>query len=139
MAKRKSFLGTGWAFPPTFDQERGTPEMVSEIDDIKQSLRIILLTSYGERIMRPDFGSNLQASVFKSMDSVAVNILKDNIRQAILEFEPRVTLNSVEVSTEDVHMGKLDIRLHFTVRAINIRTNIVFPYYFKEGTNVVDM
>ena len=139
MDKKKSFLGTGWAFPPTFDQDRAMPEMVSDIDDIKQSLRIILLTSYGERIMRPEFGSNLQESVFSSMDSVAVNTLTDNIESAVLEFEPRVTLNSVEISTEEIHNGRLDIKLNFTVRAINVRSNIVFPYYFKEGTNVVDM
>ena len=139
MEKKKSFLGTGWSFPPTFDQERAMPEMVSDEDDIKQSLRIILLTSMGERIMRPDFGSKLRESVFRKMNSVAVNTMKDNIKRAILEFEPRVTLDSIELNTADTLAGKLDIQLNYTVKAINIRSNIVFPYYFKEGTNVVDM
>ena len=115
------------------------PEMVSDEDDIKQSLRIILLTSMGERIMRPDFGSKLRESVFRKMNSVAVNTMKDNIKRAILEFEPRVTLDSIELNTADTLAGKLDIQLNYTVKAINIRSNIVFPYYFKEGTNVVDM
>ncbi len=139
MKEKKSFLGTGWSFPPTFDKYRATSVMVSEEEDIKQSLKLILLTSYGERIMRPEFGSNLSESVFNTMDSVAINTLTDNIEQAIIEFETRVTLNSVEIDTERIYDGRLDIKLDYTVRSINIRSNIVFPYYFKEGTNVVDM
>jgi hypothetical protein len=139
MSDHKTFLGRGWSFPPTFDNKAGTNNMVSDAEDIVQSLKLILFTSYGERIMRPEFGSNLSDSVFDSIDSVTINTLSDNIRQAIVEFEPRVTLNDVEIKHEDVYDGKLDIKLDYTIRTINVRTNIVFPYYFKEGTNIADM
>jgi hypothetical protein len=89
--------------------------------------------------MRPEFGSNLSDSVFDSIDSVTINTLSDNIKQAIVEFEPRVTLHNVEINNEDVYNGRLDIKLEYTIRTINVRTNIVFPYYFKEGTNIGDM
>ncbi len=59
--RRKSFLGTGWAFPVTFDKK---PEcavrMVSEVEDIEQSLTLLLSTRPGERVMRPDYGCNLE-------------------------------------------------------------------------------
>lgn len=139
MDDKKSFLGTGWSFPPTFDKQGATVVMVSEEKDIKQSLRLILNTSYGERVMRPGFGSNLSAFVFNAMDSVAVNALTDSIEQAIDEFEPRVDLNEVNVSADRIHEGRLDIEIDYTVKSVNVRYNIVFPYYFKEGTNVVDM
>ena len=136
MKKNKSFLGTGWGFPPTFNNKDGSVQMVSEEEDIKQSLKIILLTSYGERIMYPYFGSNLSEAVFDTMDSVTINTIKDNIQQAILEFEPRVSLNNVEVVIDDAYNGKLLITLDYTIRLINVRTNMVFPFYFMEGSNV---
>ena len=139
MATDKTFLGTGWSFPPTFDKKTMSNQMVSDAEDIAQSLKIILFTSYGERIMRPEFGSNLTDSIFDSIDSVTINALSDNIRQAIVEFEPRVTLHNVEIDSEDIYSGQLNIELDYTIRTINVRTNIVFPYYFKEGTNISDM
>lgn len=139
MVNDKSFLGTGWAFPPTFDNQRGVNVMVSDEKDIEQSLKIILFTSYGERIMRPEFGSNLSDSVFDTVDSLTINTLTDNITQAIVEFEPRITLHNVDVSTENIYDGELKIKLDYTIRTINVRTNIVFPFYFKEGTNISDM
>lgn len=139
MKDKKSFLGTGWAFPPAFDKYRATNDMVSNEEDIRQSMKLILLTSYGERIMRPEFGSNLSDSIFGAIDSVTINILRDNVMQAIVEFEPRVTLNDVEIGSDGIYDGRLDIKLDYTIRSINIRSNIVFPFYFKEGTNVEDM
>ncbi len=135
----KSFLGKGWSFPPSFDIDRGANLMVSDETDIEQSLKIILFTSYGERIMRPEFGSNLAESVFDSIDSVTINTLTDNITQSIIEFEPRITLHHVEINIDDIYNGKLNINLEYTIRTINVRTNIVFPFYFKEGTNIADM
>ncbi len=136
---QKSFLGTGWSFPPSFDPNQASVRMVSEEEDIVQSLKIILFTSYGERIMRPEFGSNLSGSVFQAIDSVVINTIADNVRQAIVQFEPRVTLNKVEISTDEIVEGRLNINLDYTIRLINTRTNIVFPFYFKEGTNIVNM
>ena len=138
MAK-KSFLGTGWKFPPSFDYERKEVAMVSDEQDIQESLVIILKTSIGDRIMRPDFGSKLNESVFDVINGITIEILRDSIQSAVLNFEPRVTLNDVLFNQEREHEGVLEIELDYTMRSINIRTNIVFPFYFKEGTNVVGM
>ncbi len=138
MSEDKTFLGTGWSFPPTFDNRSGTVTMVSDEEDIIQSLRIILFTSYGERTMRPEFGSGLSDSIFDAVDSVTISILTDKIRQAIIEFEPRITLNGIKIGQEDIYEGRLNINLDYTIRIVNVRNNIVFPFYFKEGTNIPD-
>ena len=52
MTNEDSFLGTGWSFPPAFDRESGSVEMVQEEEDIRQSLEILLSTSIGERVMQ---------------------------------------------------------------------------------------
>tara|TARA_B110000046_G_scaffold180886_1_gene212197 strand:- start:327 stop:746 length:420 start_codon:yes stop_codon:yes gene_type:complete len=139
MDDNKTFLGTGWSFPPTFDKHSKSVKMVGEEEDIVQSLRLILSTSYGERVMRPDFGSNLALLNFRSMDGNTVNELRTYVEQSVLRFEPRVTLHNVEVNQDEIYEGILRIKLDYTIRKINVRTNIVFPYYFKEGTNVTGM
>lgn len=136
--QEKNFLGRGWSFPIRFNSSSRSVNMSEEEQDIRESLRIILLTQVGERVMRPSFGSLIQESVFSSMDSVSVNRIEDQVKQALLEWEPRINVNDVMVDTENVYDGRLDIQIEYTIRLINVRTNIVFPYYFKEGTNLDD-
>ncbi|HAW21473.1 MAG TPA: hypothetical protein DCX14_14925 [Flavobacteriales bacterium] len=139
MDDSENFLGTGWSFPPSFDKHAKAVRMVGEEEDIEQSLRIILLTSFGERVMRPDFGSNLSLINFRAMGGNTVNELRTYVEHSVLHFEPRVTLHQVDVNQDGIYDGVLKIKLDYTIRKINIRTNIVFPYYFKEGTNVTGM
>jgi phage baseplate assembly protein W len=134
--ENRSFLGTGWGFPVQFNTQTKSVELSSEQEDIRQALFIILMTKMGERVLRPDFGSQISDSVFGSIDSITVNRIEDQVSQAILEWEPRISLNNVLVDTDFMYDGRLDIKIDYTIRLINVRTNIVFPYYFKEGTNL---
>jgi uncharacterized protein len=139
MTDEDAFLGTGWSFPPTFEKNSRSVKMVGEEEDIVQSFRIILSTAFGERVMRPHFGSNISLINFRAMDSNAISELRTYVEHSVLQFEPRVTLHGVHVNQEEVYDGVLNISLEYTIRKINVRTNIVFPYYFKEGTNVTGM
>jgi phage baseplate assembly protein W len=136
MEDESLFLGTGWAFPPRFDFEKNTAVMVSEEEDIRESLRIIFSTALGERYMNPKFGSGLSALIFDGIDSIFLNRLKDYITSAILNFEPRITLDEINVEVVSIYEGKIDVHIYYTIRKINVRTNIVYPFYFKEGTNI---
>lgn len=133
------FLGRGWAFPPRFDFEKNTPVMVAEEEDIRESLRIIFSTSQGERYMNPKFGCELSTLVFENIDSNLINRIKDSITTAILNFEPRITLDNIVIEVPSGVEGRIDVLLEYTIRKINVRTNIVYPFYFKEGTNVQNM
>jgi len=110
--------------------------MVSEDDDIRESLRILLSTNPGERVMCPAFGCGLRARVFDSISMSLVTEIQDVIERAVLFFEPRITLNEVEVIVQDELGGILDINLTYTVRTTNTRTNMVYPFYFLEATNL---
>lgn len=135
----KTFLGRGWSFPPRFDFDNGTPVMVKEEKDVEESLRIIMSTAHGERIMNPKFGSDLSALIFDNIDSILLNRITDSIQKAILNFEPRITLNKIWIDTVHAYDGMLEVHLEYTIRKINVRSNIVYPFYFKEGTNVHHM
>ncbi len=134
----KSFLGIGWSFPPEFHRYADTlgVKMVAEEEDIGESLRILLATRPGERIMQPDFGCRLHAMVFETVEESTITELKDIIERAVLFFEPRITLEEIEIDTEDAVEGRLKIQLNYTGRKTNTRSNIVYPFYFLEGTQV---
>ncbi|HEY6896882.1 MAG TPA: GPW/gp25 family protein [Rhodocyclaceae bacterium] len=135
MESDKSFLGRGWAFPPRFDIPSGRTRMVAAEDDIEESLRILLSTSPGERVMRPQYGCNLRIHVFKGITETTMAAIRESIEKAVLHFEPRVTLEKIEIDAEDAYDGLLRINLIYTVRTTNTRSNLVYPFYFLEGTN----
>jgi phage baseplate assembly protein W len=135
----KSFLGTGWSFPPTFDKGIHALKMVSDEEDVAQSLFIILSTTPGERVMNPKFGCNLNQITFKILDETTRQEIISLVREAVLNYEPRISLEQVEVIYENPLEGLVHVILRYRIRTINVRTNIVYPFYLIEGTNVTNM
>ncbi|HNN95533.1 MAG TPA: GPW/gp25 family protein [Pseudomonadota bacterium] len=134
MAASSSFLGRGWAFPPSFGAGGASVDMVADVQDIQQSLRILLGTIPGERVMVESFGCDLSRFLFEEIDQRLLNKLKRLVSDAVLEFEPRIKLESVDISRDDAVYGLLSIRLSYLVRGTNSRFNMVFPYYLMEAT-----
>ncbi|WP_448699244.1 GPW/gp25 family protein [Mucilaginibacter sp. AW1-3] len=133
----QSFLGTGWAFPPTFTKSPEMVRMVSDEKDIEQSLHIILNTTPGERIMQPEFGCDLKRLAFEINDSTLIANFNHIIYHALLNFEPRVTFIEAIIVNRDELDGVLHIQVDYKIIITNTRHNIVFPFYLQgEGTNV---
>ena len=131
-----SFIGKGWSFPPKFEKERNSLSLVSELQSVKQSLSILMSTSPGERQLNLNYGCDLRSLSFATIDSLTLNTMTDMIKNSILQFEPRITLEDVVIDTSRSGEGLVEITLLFFVRKINIRTNMVYPFYFNEGTNI---
>lgn len=138
MSADKSFLGTGWSFPPRFGDSAasGHTQMVEGETDIRESLGIILSTVPGERIMQPTFGCGIKAYVFEEISESVMTEMRDAIDRAILFFEPRVTVERIDIDASNAMQGRVDVLIDYTVRGTNTRTNMVYPFYFLEGTNV---
>ncbi len=135
MADQSSFLGTGWSFPPTFDRGAKSVRMISDEEDIRSSLEILLSTQVGERVMQPKYGCNLDRLVFEPLDTSLQAYMKDLIRTAILYFEPRIILDDVKLEPFPLE-GRIDIQIDYTVAATNTRSNFVFPFYKEEGSEI---
>lgn len=133
MAADQSFLGTGWGFPPTFIGGGADVEMVSGVEDIHQSLQILLSTQRGERILEDEFGCDLNHALFEEMDQGLVNTLTSLISDAILYHEPRITLDSLDISESGTEPGLLLIGIEYTIRSTNSRFNMVYPFYINEA------
>ena len=136
MSDNKSFLGVGWKFPPTFNKRTGSVILVSEEEDIRESLEILLSTRKGERNMLPDFGCNLHHMAFETINGNTVSQLQNMISDAIREFEPRITLDSIDIDTGKQLDGFVNIIIQYTVNKSNQSTNMVYPYYILEGNDV---
>jgi phage baseplate assembly protein W len=132
--KEYPFLGTGWSFPPDFSGNGAHLETVSGVDNVHKSVRILLETSLGERIMHDDFGCALKNYVFEPLSSRLINDLNNAIALAIRKYETRVKLNNVSVSQDQTEAGLLHIQLMYTVKSTNSRYNMVFPFYVNDTT-----
>jgi len=134
MENNKSFLGTGWSFPPEFDKAKKTVVMTSDEVDIKKSLEILLATRLGERIMQPTYGCNLEELMFKPLNITLKTFVVDLIKTAILYHEPRIDVEKIDIDPTNELQGELLILVDYRVRATNSRANLVYPFYKAEGT-----
>lgn len=129
-----SFIGTGWSFPPRF--ENGTVLMTSDDPDIKASLQILLGTAVGERFLQPKYGLNLRGLIFEPMSTTMLTALKDEVKMAILIYEPRINLLTLDLDTSTQIEGKVSIVIEYEIRATNSRYNLVFPFYTSDSNEV---
>jgi phage baseplate assembly protein W len=127
----EAFLGVGWSYPVCVAAGR-TAVAVFE-DDIQQAIRIILGTNPGERVMRPDFGAGMNAMVFEPMSVATVEAVKVRVREALVDWEPRIDVEAVNASVDNAEPNRLLVDVTYRVRATNTRTNLVYPFYLQEG------
>lgn len=135
-----SFLGTGWAFPVEFDREAATVEMVSDYQDIEESLNILLSTTLGERVLQPEYGCNLNDYMFESLSSTLIGIIKHHVENAIRYYEPRIVAENVDVTSSDsfdLIEGKFTIMVEYSIPETNSRFNYVYDYYLNEASKPV--
>jgi len=132
-----SFIGTGWSFPPEFDNESGSVEMVSGEEDINESLHILLSTSLGERVMQPEYGCNMDSYIFDSLNSTLIGIIKERVENSIMFYEPRIIAEKIEVTTGDsfdLLEGRFTISIDYSIPGTNSRFNYVYDYYLNEAS-----
>ncbi len=130
----RDFLGQGVKFPLQVDPRTGKLAMVSHEEDIREAIEIILKTMQGERVMRPEFGSNIMEYVFSDSSSTLRESLANEVREQLLYQEPRITEVEAECREVNGQTGELSVEVRYTVRSTNNRYNHVYPFYVTEGS-----
>lgn len=138
MADNASFIGRGWSFPPRFDGKFSQLELVEMEDEIRESLYLLLSTVPGERVTNPEFGCRIYDLIWSPIDKATKMLMEEVIRQAVDRYEPRIILEDVIIESDDME-GTVYINLQYTIRKVNVRTNIVYPFYKFEGTDIVEV
>ncbi len=122
------FLGTGWRFPILPDEAGRLAYAVGE-QSIEHCLRALLLTATGERVMRPDFGTRAQESVFAPGSVQNLRTLEQSVADAVRTYEPRVELDSVRAEADLADESRVTVSVEYRVRRTNTKQNLVFPFY----------
>jgi uncharacterized protein len=121
-------IGRGWTFPLQTDAT-GSISLVSGVTELEQAMYLILVTTPGERPMRPEFGCHLSDFVFASADATTAGLIASEVRAALEQWEPRVSVDDVTVSVDPEDASTLLIDIEYTVLHTYDRRNLVFPFY----------
>jgi phage baseplate assembly protein W len=123
------FVGAGWAFFPMRTDVTGRIVLVTQDQEIQESIRLILATAPGERPMRPDFGCAIHDFVFAPADAATAGQIAFEVRSALDRWEPRADILEVQVDFSGADEGTLHIQIGYRIRGTNDPRNLVFPFY----------
>jgi uncharacterized protein len=127
------FLGLGWNFPIGRD-DGGQVQLELAPDGeegVRQSIWMILGTSRGERVMRPDFGCGIHDLVFGVNDAATATAVTGAVRDALAVWEPRIDVLDVYAVPDPSRPSLLTIEINYRVRSTNSRFNLVYPFYLE--------
>ncbi|MEU7872997.1 GPW/gp25 family protein [Dactylosporangium sp. NPDC049140] len=124
------FYGRGMTYPLQVGIA-GIGESAGE-EKVEQSIRVILGTQFGERVMRPRFGCNLRSLVFAPNDVATANLARYYVQEGLAGSEPRIDVVGVDVDN-DPQRGALIITVTYRLRATQDVRNLVYPFYLERG------
>jgi phage baseplate assembly protein W len=124
----QDIIGKGWRFPPQIGPNGGIA-LVGGETEIEQAILIILRTSPGQRVMRPEFGCDLHELVFMPNNSDTAARIKRAVRQALGRWEPRIRVHSVEARADADDPARLVIDIQYEIKSTHDRRSLVYPFY----------
>jgi hypothetical protein len=87
--------------------------VVKNENAIKQSIKNLILTGFGERPFQPTKGSRLRQMLFENFDVFMSEELKEEILNVVARFEPRVVVNEVRLEVDDTN--NLEVEVDYTI------------------------
>jgi len=128
------FLGLGWNFPVSLDDDGQVMLAPDAEEGIRQSIWTILATSPGERVMRPGFGCGISDMVFSGVNAATAAAVAASVREALAVWEPRIDV--LDVTAVPAPSGPSDrsvllVEISYQVRSTNSRFNLVYPFYLE--------
>jgi uncharacterized protein len=97
---------------------------------VEESIRIILGTGYGERVMRPTFGCNLKALAFAPNTDATANLARYYVAEGLSRWEPRIELVEVSVRNDN-QRAYLLIEITYRLRSTQDLRTLVYPFYLE--------
>lgn len=115
------FVHQGWEQPerpPGVEvAPTGALGVATDAEAVTQSIRMILTTAPGERVMRPDYGCRIHSLVFEPNDATTAGLAVHYVTQALQRWEPRIHLESVDADPDEVTPSMLNMRVVYRVKA----------------------
>lgn len=99
MKNAGQILGRGMSFPPRVGPDGRIAWSEGEVN-VREAIRIILLTEQRERLRLPAFGGSLARFLFEPNTVTTRQLLRDRITKELAEWEPRISVESVTVEPD---------------------------------------
>ena len=124
-------LGAGWHFPIARADPAGAAPLKIAADEpsVRQSIEIILSTRKGERVMRPDFGCDLDKLLFEPNNRATQALAEFEVTEALKMWEPRIEVLDVHARAGGDNGEQLLNEVGYRVRSTDNRFNLVYPFY----------
>jgi hypothetical protein len=129
----RKFLGTGWKFPLRVTPGGGFAYSQGE-QSVEEAIWILLGTARGERQMLPRFGCGIHDLVFAPNNPATQGNVQHLVKDALTEWEPRIDVLDVNVTSAPGEDNALLIRVDYRIRSNNTFGNLVYPYFITEGS-----
>jgi len=123
-----SFIGRGISWPMGVDHT-GALRMSEGPADLDRSIRVVIATAPGERVMRPQFGCRIWDMLFEPVTANLMGQMAQAVRDALAQWEPRAVVEDVEVHQDDDDHALVHIAVRYVVKATNDKRNLVYPFY----------
>ena len=123
-----SFVGRGFSWPLEVDHT-GAIRLTDGADELDRSIRVVLLTAPGERLMRPDFGCRIWDLLFEPVTPNLLGLIAEAVRDALARWEPRVVVEDVQPTPDPDDAALIRISITYQICATNDRRNLVYPFY----------
>src|SRR4051812_11128176 len=123
-----SFVGRGFFWPMEVDHT-GSIRLTDGAADIDAAMAVVLATAPGERVMRPEFGCRIWDLLFEPVTANLLGQMAQAVRDALAQWEPRITVDDVDVRQDDNDHALVHIAVQYIVRSTNDRRNLVYPFY----------
>ena len=92
---------------------------VTDVQDIKRSVRNLVLTNRFDRPFHPEIASRVRESLFEMFTPVTINVIRNAIVEILTIYEPRVFVTAVEVADPEysyMDQNTLPIKIFFTLQ-----------------------
>lgn len=116
MPDSSNLYGQSVEFPPRVGTDGRMQWSAGELN-VRESICIILRTRPGERVMRADFGCGLDRYLFEPNDISTLRLIQEEVKQSILRWEPRVSLNDIVVALNPADARAVDITIYYILVA----------------------
>jgi phage baseplate assembly protein W len=116
MADEASLLGQGVAFPPRLGAD-GRMAWSSGSQNVRESIRVILGTDGGERVMLPAFGAGLRTFLYEPNIPATHRLIEDRVAKALQRWEPRVQVDRIQVAADPADPQQANVTITYTLVA----------------------
>jgi phage baseplate assembly protein W len=123
MANSQDAFGTGLSFPPRVGPDGRLAWSTGETN-VRECLRVLLLTEPGERVMREQYGCGLRRYLFEPNTPTTRELIRQQITAAINTWEPRVTLQQVTVTQDPSDPRTAAVNVRFRLVATGVAQQV---------------